>query len=223
MKQLILTFLSVLLIACSDSDSSSDFIVSGTGDETYTITLNASWSSTTHPQSFPRNAHFSNLVGTTHNVNSVFWQAGDIASSGIEQMAETGKTNILIGEINTDKTAGNSDNLIHGDGIDKSPGSRTFTLPVKASHHYLTLVTMIAPSPDWFIGVNAYDLMPNGNWVDNATVTLYAYDAGTDSGTSYTSANADTNPAEVITQIIDGPFLVNTVIVPVGELVITRN
>ncbi len=119
MKPLILTFLSFLFIACSDSDSSSDFIVSGTGDETYTITLNASRSSATHPQSFPGNAHFSDLVGTTHNVNSVFWQAGDIASNGIEQMAETGETNLLIGEINADKTAGNSDNLILGDGIDK--------------------------------------------------------------------------------------------------------
>jgi len=222
MKLLILTLLSLISIACSDSGS-SDFTVSGSGDVSYTITLNASWSNATHPQNFPGNAHFSDLVGTTHNVNSVFWQAGDIASNGIEQMAETGQTNLLIGEINSEKTLGNSDILILGDGIDKSPGSRTFTLPVNTSHHYLTLVTMIAPSPDWFIGVNAYDLMPNGNWVDNATITLYAYDAGTDSGISYTSSNADTNPPAVISQIISTPFLVSNAIVAVGELVITRN
>lgn len=221
MKPIMLILISFAFVACSD-DSSNDFIVSGTGDVSYTVTLNASWSSTTHPQNFPAKAHFSNLVGATHNVNTVFWQAGDIATAGIEQMAETGKTTLLINEINTDKIAGNSDNLIHGDGIDKSPGSRTFTLPVKASHPYLTLVTMIAPSPDWFIGVNAYDLMPNGNWVNNATVTLYAYDAGTDNGSTYTSANADTSPQDVITQIIDAPFLVNTNIIPVAELVINR-
>jgi len=221
MKAITAIILSTFLFACSDSGS-SDFIVDGTGDVEYSISLNVSWSAATHPQNFPSNPHFSKLVGSSHNFNAVFWQAGDIASAGIEQMAETGNTSALINEINTSKSAGNSDNTILGDGIDTSPGSRTFSLPVKASHSYLTVVTMIAPSPDWFIGTSAYNLMPNGNWIDNATIILYAYDAGTDSGTSYTSANADSNPQQVISQINGAPFLVNSSLVPVGELVITR-
>lgn len=221
MKIVAILMILLTICACSESDS-TDFIVDGSGDVRYSITLNASWSSSTHPEGFPANAHFSKLVGTTHNFNSIFWQQGDIASSGIEQMAETGKTAILVSEISNDQASGNSDKLILGDGIDSSPGSRNFILPVNASHPYLTLVTMIAPSPDWFIGVSALNLMPNNTWLDNTSVTLYAYDAGTDSGTQYTSANANTNPQDVITQITDSPFLVNTNIVEVGTLTISR-
>ena len=81
---------------------------------------------------------------------------------------------------------------------------------------------MIAPSPDCVIGVSGYDLMPGGNWIDNATVTLYAYGAGTDDGVSYGSSNADTDPQGLITQIITTPFLVDSAVVPVGTLEVSR-
>ena len=58
---------------------------------------------------------------------------------------------------------------------------------------------MIAPSPDWFVGVSALSLMDDlGQWVDELQVTLYPYDSGTDDGTTYTSANADSSPKRPI-------------------------
>ena len=57
----------------------------------------------------------------------------------------------------------------------------------------------VAPSPDWFVGVDSLDLRDeDGGWSREVIVELYPWDAGTDSGASYASANAPTNPAEPI-------------------------
>jgi hypothetical protein len=58
---------------------------------------------------------------------------------------------------------------------------------------------MIAPSPDWFIGINSINLLDdNSNWKTSIDLDLYAYDSGTDNGTNYTSVNAITNPFQNI-------------------------
>jgi hypothetical protein len=67
-------------------------------------------------------------------------------------------------------------------------------------------VAMIAPSPDWFIGVRNLDLMPGGQWANEIVVDLFAYDAGTDSGPSYTSPDQATQPPEPIALITGYPF-----------------
>jgi hypothetical protein len=60
---------------------------------------------------------------------------------------------------------------------------------------------MIAPSPDWFVGVSGLELRPDGEWIGKLGVDLLPYDAGTDSGLSFTSPNNNTNPAEPITSL----------------------
>ncbi|MBT8262856.1 MAG: T9SS type A sorting domain-containing protein [Bacteroidia bacterium] len=63
----------------------------------------------------------------------------------------------------------------------------------------LTLVSMIAPSPDWMIAVNSVELLDtNGDWKPSISIDLFPYDAGTDSGVDYTSPNLDTDPPEPI-------------------------
>jgi hypothetical protein len=45
---------------------------------------------------------------------------------------------------------------------------------------------MVAPSPDWFAGINSLSLCRNGAWIDGETVELAdVYDAGTDSGEAF--------------------------------------
>ena len=58
---------------------------------------------------------------------------------------------------------------------------------------------MIAPSPDWFVGVSRLSLYDNG-W-RNRVVELYPYDAGTEEGSGWSLANAATVPQGVITSI----------------------
>lgn len=60
---------------------------------------------------------------------------------------------------------------------------------------------MIAPSPDWFIGLESLNLLDNGQWINSKEIKLFLYDSGSDSGTQFTSANSVTNPKENITKL----------------------
>lgn len=57
---------------------------------------------------------------------------------------------------------------------------------VDSDHHLLSLVSMIFPSPDWFVGVSGLELCQTDcKWIERKEVELYPWDAGTDGGTSY--------------------------------------
>ena len=113
-------------------------------------------------------------------------------------MAETGATGILTSEIRA-TIPENARAVINGRGIG-SPGSATIQrVTVTLDFPLVTLVTMIAPSPDWFVGVSGQSLMDGlGQWVDELEVVLYPLDSGTDDGTSYTSGNDDSSPKQPI-------------------------
>jgi len=185
---------------------------------TYRVTFIGEWSSQNHPIDFPNGAHFSPLVGHTHNQQGFIWQPGDLASPGIEVMAETGGVGTLNNEITALSNLGHSETYLIGSGID-ADGMVSIEFDISLSHSLLSLVTMIAPSPDWFVGVHGIDLLNNQFWVADAMYELLPYDSGTDSGATFTSANQNTNPAEVITQINENPLPNN---VPLGVLFFER-
>ena len=64
---------------------------------------------------------------------------------------------------------------------------------------------MIAPSPDWFLGVRDLSLCntTTGKWEDSAVRGLLPYDAGTDSGTNFTSSDVNTNPRQDIHRLTE--------------------
>ena len=161
----------------------------------YRVRFDATWSSDTHPGAYPASAHFSSLIGTTHNDQVTFWETGGLATEGIETMAEFGGTSDLKDEFNA--AGANADTLITGSGI-VSPGAISRTFDVSSTHSLVTLVTMIAPSPDWFVGVSSLDLRSGSSWIPEIVVDLYAYDAGTDSGVNFIGPDIDTNPQEPI-------------------------
>ena len=194
-----------------------------TTSASYTVTFDATWSVTTHPVDFPPDPHFSDLVGASHKSSVSFWQEGGIASSGIEAMAEEGATATLINEVDSAIIAGIADQVLLGDYISSSPGSTSFEFDLSPDFSEVTLVSMIAPSPDWFVGVSGLELCENGVWVNSKSVDLFAYDAGTDSGTTYTSDNADTNPQEAISQLTTGIFEVGGVVPSLGTFTFTKN
>ena len=172
----------------------------------YEVTFDAIWSRVTHRESFPTGPHFSGLIGGTHNQDVTFWEMGGIASRGIESMAETGSKSSLTSEVNAAISAGHAAAVISGGGISPSPGDVTTAFDVDSTYSLVTLVSMIAPSPDWFVGVTGLDLYNGTHWESEIVVPLLPYDAGTDSGVIYTSANADTNPQEPIAVIEGLPF-----------------
>jgi hypothetical protein len=185
----------------------------------YTARFDATWSAATHPISFPANAHFSGLIGGTHTSAVTFWAAGGIASQGIENMAEIGSKTPLDAEVQAAITAGTADGVISGGGISPSPGSVSVSFTMDQDFPLVTLVSMIAPSPDWFVGVAGLALFEDGNWVNERVVQLLPYDAGTDSGITYTSPNQDTNPQDPIAVIVAPPAGNG---VPFGTFTFTR-
>ena len=68
----------VLLLGCSENEN----VLTQPEPETnarYKLTFNASWSAQTHPNEFPSSAHFSGLIGMTHNGNTMLFAKGEIA------------------------------------------------------------------------------------------------------------------------------------------------
>ncbi len=188
----------------------------------YTVTFDAAWSAATHPEDFPGNPHFSGLIGATHNNEVRFWRVGRRASDGIKAMAERGSKTPLDEEIRAAKADGTADKLLSGDGIARSPASVSLDFVIRRDHPLVTLVSMVAPSPDWFAGVSALSLLEEDRWIDELTVELFAYDAGTDSGTTYASADRPTSPREPIQQIEGRPLAVGGQVAPVGRFTFTR-
>ena len=193
-----------------------------TSSARYQVTFNAVWSGTTHPTDYPSNAHFSGLIGLTHTENVVLFELGGTASQGIINMAETGSKSPLTAEIQTIIEGGQGQTLVSGGGIGASPGSVTTEFDIENSHPLVSITSMIAPSPDWFVGVRDLNLFEGGDWVNSKTVEVANYDAGSDSGTSFASSNQATSPLGTITMITDGPLLVNDVIPSLGTMTFTR-
>jgi len=184
----------------------------------YEVTFQAFWSEETHPDDFPSNPHFSGLIGASHNENVSFWKVGALASPGIKNMAETGSKTPLNEEITTAILNRTALSFISMGGINPSPGSIRTTFQVSENYPIVTLVSMIAPSPDWFVGVDSLNLYEGSLFVDEKTVILYAYDAGTDSGNNYTSTDEPTNPP-IPVFLIDGyPFIYEEEVQPIGNL-----
>ena len=80
---------------------------------------------------------------------------------------------------------------------------------------------MLAPSPDWFIGIDSLDMCNSGKWRESMNVNMLPpWDAGTDDGTGFSSTNAATNPPVNITEITNntvGAFNAPNPIASLGE------
>jgi len=188
----------------------------------YKLTFDSVWSAQTHPNSFPPGPHFSGLVGGTHNGLVAFWEVGTDATNGIELMAETGSKTTLIAEVNAAIIGGNAGSVISGPGIGLSPGSAQVTFTATQDFPLASVVTMIAPSPDWFVGVSGVSLFNGNVWEDEVVVSLQPFDAGTDNGVNYTSPNQNTQPAVSIFEITGFPFEVGGIVPPLGTFTFTR-
>ncbi len=186
----------------------------------YDIVFTSNWEA---HGSLPSNAHFTELVGATHNNNITLLSIGETASDGIEQVAETGAFSILESDVTSAINANMADQFIEGDNLFFNGPGRTITisdLTVSKDFPLLTLVSMLAPSPDWIVAVNGISFLdPLGDWIPETTLDLFAYDAGTEEGTTYSLSNPATSPKEPIAMLSpsDSP-LINE---KIGTLTIT--
>ena len=188
----------------------------------YSVTFESTWRAVTHPADFPSDPHFSRLIGGTHSSRVRFWEAGRTASAGIQAMAEQGRTSPLDAEVQAAIAAGTAYSLIQGGAIARSPGVAMAEFEIGREHPLVSLVTMVAPSPDWFVGTDSLSLVEGGDWVAEKTVTLYPWDAGTDSGASYASPDRDTQPRQEIHALQGHPVALGGAVAPFGSFSFRR-
>ena len=213
--------LFVILLGCSENEN----VLTTPEPELnarYKLTFNAGWSAQTHPNDFPSSAHFSGLIGMTHNGNTMLFAKGEIASIGIKNMAETGSKSPLETEIQDFISNGTGNALISGGGINSSPDEVSLEFDITTSHSIVSVVSMLAPSPDWFIAVSSVNLIENNKWVSSKTITVDIYDAGTDDGVTFLSPDKSTIPRVSIFEITTPPLAVNNVAAPLGSITFTK-
>lgn len=198
----IFLLISALLISgCDDSNSSSSSNVVSTDDVQYEFQFDSNWNGTNFPTNYPSAAHFSGLIGTTHNNQIQLFTNSELASLGVIEVAETGDKGTLRNEINMHITNTYADKIIDGGGIPNGSNSVSLTFSANTSFPYLSIIAMVAPSPDWFVGINSLNLYEGNVWVDNKVINLFVYDAGSDDGNIFTSPNMPSSPKQVITRL----------------------
>ncbi len=186
---------------------------------TYNVTFIGNWSSTTHPVDFPAGDHFSPVVGMVHTSGISLFEEGELASDGIEEMAEEGTNAGLNAEVDALVSAGTALSYIDGPGLTSGFSEVTFEITVTKDFPLVSLVSMFGPSPDWFVAAENVNLYINNAFLDELSINAISYDSGTDSGTDYTSPDEDTSPAEGISLITGAPLGNGTSVDPPAAMI----
>ena len=186
----------------------SHFSVSAVG---YRVTIESNWSVAEH-FGLPNNGHFSPVVAVAHNGNYNLLPIGQKSSKGLESVAELGRTTGILGEVNKARTSGFVDAVVETKNqFVLRQDVQTFEVNITAKHPYLSFVSMIAPSPDWIIGMSALRLHTKGLGFSEGIEAraLYALDAGTEDGDragNFSINNNATLPQGVITHLTGDGF-----------------
>lgn len=183
-----------------------------TGNLAVTIAGKYTWQSS-NDTAYPSGAHFSPMVCAFSTTSGVF-VSGKAASQGLKLLAETGDASQLQKELADAKISYKTSNMTASGTADIK-----LTLVLSPNATYLSCVSMIAPSPDWIVGIPSMDICDpsTGTYKTMAQYSLTPYDAGTDSGKNYTAANQVTSPTGVVASATDG------VIAQYGYIHVTTN
>ena len=190
----------------------------------FELVVDITWSRDTAPFEFPEGAHISRLVGATHHSRYVMFRDGDTASSGIELMAENGRGSVLQSELAEAMRRNRVGTVFETPGLTAPPGQITTRFTTTKDHFLVSFTTMIAPSPDWFTGAADVRLVVDGRWIDTVDLALWAWDAGTDNGTTYRPdpRDADTQPQQSVRLLATPHFLTAACLTPVGTARLRR-
>ena len=167
----------------------------------YRVTFTGTWTADKITQSsLPGGAHFTTLIGATHNSQVTFWEVGGTATSGVEVVAETGGTGTFTSEITS--AGGSVGTRLQFSACCGPRPTTTLNFQANKSHPLVTLISMVAPTPDWFVGVSGLSLLDAQNrWRTSFSVNLHPYDAGTEDGNGFSLNNSNTSPRGTITSI----------------------
>ncbi|XP_058040473.1 spondin-2-like isoform X2 [Ahaetulla prasina] len=198
--------LLVALLSCVDCvPLEGDTLCGAEEPTTYSIVFTGKWSQTAFPKQYPLYrppAQWSSLLGVAHNSDYVMWKASGYASNGMRELVERGEPWMLMKEI---EAAGEKMQSVYGifsaSPVVTGTGQTSTLFEVDPGHPLVSLAVRIVPSPDWFVGIENFNLCDKSGWKNHVSIDLFPYDAGTDSGFTFSSPNFATIPRETITQI----------------------
>ncbi len=188
----------------------------------YTVIIKSTWTKTTHPFAYPSGAHFSGMIGASHNAKYSVFAVGRRPTPGLERLSEEGKHSPLDTEIQSAIDQGNALMEFESGGLKNWKDSMVSSVRVDSAHPLVDVVNMVAPSPDWFTGATNVDLAENGGWVARKTLTLPAYDSGGDDGKTYKAPDRDANPKKPTTRLAGRHFVIHGRVKPVAILIFVR-
>ena len=208
------------------TDSATDAMATMPTTVKYSVVFTPRWTKANFPLEYPDTSfihkpHFSGWIGTAHNDGYRVFADGSAPTPGLEHLSEMGEHDPLNSEINAAVAAGNALALTESDPLRDFSQTVSFEITVDQAHPNAALVAMIAPSPDWFAGVDV-NLMENGQFVGSKAVDVMPWDSGGDDGTTYFADDIDTNPKKPSHASNDQHFMHDGKIMPVGTLVFTR-
>ncbi|XP_058923404.1 spondin-2 isoform X1 [Kogia breviceps] len=171
----------------------------------YSITFTGKWTQASFPKQYPMfrpPAQWSPLLGAVHSPDYSLWRKGQYASNGLREFAERGEAWALMREM---EAAGEKLQSVHSvfsaPAVPSGTGQTSAQLEAHSRHSLVSFVVRIVPSPDWFVGVESMDLCDGGRWREQVAVDLHPYDAGTDSGFTFSSPKFATVPQDTVTEI----------------------
>lgn len=209
---------SILLTACAGPT-----VAPRAPGATYEITVVRSWSEATNPLDWPGvTAHFTGGIGATHNEAYAMFGPGRIATTGLEMLSQKGMSTPFDQELAAAKSSGNVGAIFQTGAIWPVGGTTTVQVTATDGFPLLSFAMMCAPSPDWFTGVASLALKQNGKWIDSETVTLYAWDSGTNDARTYKAEKVVVNPFMPITLNNAPMFMKDGRRIPVGTATIRK-
>uniref|UniRef100_H3B5Z1 Spondin-2 n=2 Tax=Latimeria chalumnae TaxID=7897 RepID=H3B5Z1_LATCH len=182
-----------------------DPVCTAGGHAKYSLIFTGKWSQATFPKQYPLfrpPAQWSSIIAVTHSSDYHLWQKDEYASNGVRDFSEKGEIWTLMKEI---EAAGEKIQSVHGifsaPAVSNGTGQTSTEFEVHTKHSFLSFMVRIVPSPDWFVGIDSLNLCEGDHWKEQITLDLDPYDAGTDSGFTFSSPNFATIPQDVVTKI----------------------
>ena len=231
----LMLLMSLFLVAsCASDDSGGDTTDDTTDDDgggfddnpvaTYRITFTPNFTEENFPTDYPSNANFSGILVAVHAPGEHIFQEGQLATDGVKELAETGSADALELELESQGGEDNATFVVYRLASTGGPEeAQSLEITITPSKTSFSFISSLSPSPDWFVGVDNRTLIESStSLVDELSISLESFDAGTDSGTTYNSDDEPTDPALPIFMITEPPLGNGGLSAVIGTLEVKR-
>lgn len=154
----------------------------------------------------PDGAALSPLTAASHSRRFSALTLYGYASPGVQAIAEGGDNSVLKEELAMPGARPFVKDVVEAAGPTMPGKKTTIDIEVDCMFSIVSFLSMVAPSPDWFVAKANVETFVKGKFVRKMTGPLAVYDAGTDSGRTLMAKDSKTSPRENIAPLLGKPF-----------------